>query len=492
MKYLIFRYEVPHFNIVKKSHDCNIYGVRFFMKKLFLILMIALSTACPMLFAASFTQNDSRLLKFTEYLDEINKAYHIPGMAVLITNPEETLMEKAYGQCTSLDQLFYIGSMSKSYTAVCIMQLVEKGLVKLEDDISLYLPDYKFPKPVTVLSLLNHTSGFDTHAKLHNVKQKDSYGHYEYANVNYDLLGKIIEAASGQTYEDYIQQNLFWPLGMDDSRANARAVKDSPELLLGNRNYFGFFKQGQTDIPTEKSWFHEPAGYIATTPHNHAKYLRMYLNDGKAGSFENSENSGNSEPQLLSPESIQKMWFKNVSEESKQFDLYYGMGWNYMNWQGQPMLFHGGQVENGITFQYILPDKKLAVCFMINASDYLVMNNLMNNVIFDSVAILNGEKAPEINHTKWFLLHLALNALYFFMMGLSVFFLIKVRKTLPCIICFLVWPLFLLTFTKLLLSTPLWVVRLFVPDFYGVIIASAVIALAGGLIRLLRKFIFDK
>lgn len=477
------------------------------MKKLFLILMLALSIACPMLFAASFTQNDSRLSQFTEYLDEINKAYHIPGMAVLITNPEETLMEKAYGQCTSLDQLFYIGSMSKSYTAVCIMQLVEKGLIKLEDDISLYLPDYKFAKPVTVLMLLNHTSGFDTHAKLHTVKQKDSYGHYEYANVNYDLLGKIIEAASGQTYEDYIQQNLFGPLGMDDSRANAWAVKDSPKLLLGNRNYFGFFKQGQTDIPTEKSWFHEPAGYIATSPHNHAKYLRMYLNDGKAGDSENSGNSekaensensgnsgnsGNSAAQILSPASIQKMWFKNVSEESKQFDLYYGMGWNYMNWQGQPMLLHGGQVENGITFQYILPDKKLAVCFMINASDYLVMNNLMNNVIFDSVAILNGEEVPEINHTKWFLLHLALNAIYFFLAGLSVFFLIKVRKTLPCIICFLVWPLFLLTFTKLLLSTPLWVVRLFVPDFYGVIIVSAVIAFAGGLIKLLRKFIFDK
>ena len=465
------------------------------MKKLFLILMIALGTACPMLFAASFTQNDSRLSHFTEYLDEINKAYHIPGMAVLITNPEETLMEKAYGQCTSLDQLFYIGSMSKSYTAVCIMQLVEKGLVKLEDDISLYLPDYKFSKSVTVLALLNHTSGFDTHAKLYNVKQKDSYGHYEYANVNYDLLGKIIEAVSGQTYEDYIQQNLFEPLGMDDSRANAWAVKDSPKLLLGNRNYFGFFKQGQTDIPTEKSWFHEPAGYIATTPHNHAKYLRMYLNDGKTGGSENSENSGNSEnsaAQILSPESIQKMWYKNVSEELKQYDAYYGMGWNYMNWQGQPMLFHGGQVENGITFQYILPDKKLAVCFMINASDYLVMNNLMNNVIFESVGILNGREAGKVNHKTWYLLHLALNAVYFVMLGLSIFFLIKVRKTVFRIICFLVWPLFLLTFTRLLLNTPMWVVRLFVPDLYYVIIVSAVIAFAGGLIRLFRKFIFDK
>ena len=440
------------------------------MKRFIILLaLIAAGAAC------FGNVSEDRLQKFESYMDEVQQAYHIPGLAFVITSQEETLLEKSYGQCTSLDQIFYIGSMSKSYTAACLMQLVEKGLVKLDDDISVYLPDYKFQKPVTVLHLLNHTSGFDTHAKLHNVKQKKSYGHYEYANVNYDLLGKIIEAVSGQSYEDYIQQNLFGPLGMESSRANAWAVKDNPDLLLGNRNYFGFFKQGQTDIPTEKSWFHEPAGYIATSPHNHAKYLRMYLKDGMAAGSE-----------ILSPESIQKMWYKNVSEEVKQFDLYYGMGWNYMNWQGQPMIFHGGQVENGITFQYILPDKKLAVCFMINASDYLVMNNFMNDVVFDSVAILNGQEAPVINHTKWYLFHIALNAIYLIMLGLSVFFVIKVRKPVLCIICYLVWPLFLLTFTNLLFATPLWVVRLFVPDFYGVIIASALIAFAGGILRLVR------
>ena len=434
------------------------------MKRLFLLLTLLL------LAANSFAD---RFQKFEAYMDETVDAFHIPGLAVVIVSPEETLFEKTYGQCISLDQQFYIGSMSKSYTALCIMQLVEQGRVNLKDDISVYLPDYKFEKPVTVLALLNQTSGFDTHAKLHNVKQKDSYGKYEYANVNYDLLGKIVEAASGQTYEDYIQQNVFGPLGMENSRANAWAVKDSPKLLLGNRNYFGFFKRGQTDIPTEKSWFHEPAGYIASTPHDHAKYLQMYLNEGEPGN-------------VISFESIQSMWYKNVDENDSHFDVYYGMGWNYINWQGQPMLFHGGQVENGITFQYILPDKKLAVCFMINASDYLVMNNFMNSVVFDSVAILKGEEAERINHIKWYLLHFALNAIYLLIIGLSVFFLIKVRKSVLCLVCFIGWPLLLLTFTRLFLNTPLWVVRLFVPDLWGVIIAGALVSFSGVLVKVIQ------
>lgn len=456
------------------------------MKKLSLIFMLLLTVMISLWAEVS---TDDRLQKMENYLEEVAEAYHVPGMAVLITNPKETVFEKAYGQCSSLAQQFFIGSMSKSYTALCIMQLVEKGLVSLDADISLYLPDYKFLKPVTLLALLNQTSGFDAHAKLHNVKQKDSYGKYEYANVNYDLLGKIIEAASGQTYEEYIQQNVFEPLSMDDSKANAWAVKDSPKLLLGNRNYFGFFKRGPAVFPVEKSWFHEPAGYIAATPHDHAKYLRMYLNEGKSGDSENQL------AQILSPEGIQKMWYKNVSEDDNHFDLYYGMGWNYMNWKGQTVLFHGGQVENGITFQYILPDKKIAVCFMINASDYLVMNELMNGVIFESIEILKGGEAAKVNHSVYILMHFLCDVIYLLILGFSIFILYKAIKSKPGfsvkkIICgitgYILWPLLLLSATKLFADTPLWVVRLFVTDLYIIIVASAICSFGAGVIRCVK------
>ena len=450
------------------------------MKRLFLILMTFV-----VMWAGIFAQTPAteRLQKMEKYLDEVVEAYHVPGMGVIVTSPESALFEKAYGECISLDNQFYIGSMSKSYTALCIMQLVEKGLVNLDADISDYLPDYKFSKPVPVLALLNQTTGFDTHAKLHNVKQKKSCGKYEYANVNYDLLGKIIEAASGQTYEDYIRQNVFELLGMADSRANAWTVKDSPKLLLGNRNYFGFFKNGEAVFPVEKSWFHEPAGYIASTPHDHAKYLRMYLNGGKTGGAGNP---------IISAQDISSMWYKNVSENDKQYDVYYGMGWNLMNWQGQQVLFHGGQVENGITFQYILPDKKLAVVFMINASDYLVMNNLMNGVIFDTIAILNGEEPGTINHKSYVLLHIALNAIYLLILAVSLFILIRVIKFKPGVVFVIcgcvVWPVLLLSITQLIAATPLWVVRLFVTDLYIVLITGALLAVTGGVIRCVKYY----
>ena len=435
--------------------------------------------------------DSSRIQKLDDYLNQITEAYHIPGMAFVLTDPDRAIMGRTYGECTDMNRQFYIGSMSKSYTALCIMQLVEKGLVNLEEDVSAYLPDFQFEKRVTVLSLLNQTSGFDTHARLHNVKVTDSYGKYEYANVNYDLLGKIIESVSGMSYEDYVRKNVFEPIGMPDTMANAWKVKDSPKLLKGNRNYFGFFKQGDADFPTEKSCFHEPAGYIASTPNNHAKYLRMYL---KGGLTENGD-------RIITSESISKMWYKNVSLGVDEYDAYYGMGWNYMKWEGYPMVFHGGQVENGITYMFILPGENLACCFMINANDEFVLNNLMNDVVWNTVSILGGESVEEVSKTEYIKLHLLYDAIYLLIFCLSLFILIRafksrriesqgkkrrVVKIILGILGYLVFPLFLLTFTKILLDTPLWVVRLFVPDLYIVLLVSASLAFIGGIVKVFR------
>ena len=429
--------------------------------------------------------SDTQFEQFDAYLSEITKAYHIPGMAFFITDPEKTIFSRTYGQCNSMEQQFFIGSMSKSYTALCIMQLVEKGLIDLDKDISFYLPEYKFSKEVTILALLNHTSGFDTHAKLYNVKLTNSYGKYEYANVNYDLLGKIIEKVSGLSFEDYVRKNIFEPLEMSDSNANAQKLKDSSKLLTGNRNYFGFFKQGKADYPTEKAWFHEPAGYIASTPQNHAKYLRMYLNGGLTEQG----------TQIIKKETIDSMWYENVSLGSAEYEAFYGKGWNYMEYDDLKIVFHGGQVENGITYMFILPEKKLAVCFMINANDEFVMNSLMDNAFWNSLSIIKGTPVKKVHHASYIIRHIIFDMIYLLIFSLSLFILIRAitaKTTVLHILGCVIWPVFLLTFSKILIDTPLWVIKSFVPDFYYVILTSSILAITGGLVRTAKSLIFLK
>ena len=140
---------------------------------------------------------------------------HIPGMAVIVVNKDEVLFAEAYGNCESIDTPFIIGSMSKSFTALAIMQLVEQGKIDLDTpisdyiDVSLYLKNTLDGNRITVRQLLNHTSGLGTYQRFGSAKITDSYGKYEYANVNYGLLGKIIESVSGKSYSDYVEQYIF-------------------------------------------------------------------------------------------------------------------------------------------------------------------------------------------------------------------------------------------------------------------------------------------
>ncbi len=437
-----------------------------------------------------FAQNTNTAIdtaKLNDYLTRVNKAYHIPGMAFYITTPNSTLFENTYGQCTDFDQLFFIGSESKSFTALCIMQLVEQGKVSLDDDITKYLNEYQFSKTVTVRDLLNQTSGFGTHMKLFNVKVESHYGTYEYANVNYDLLGKIIEKASGTSYAQYVSEHIFKPLEMEHSSADAASVKGNPTLLKGNRNWFGIFIRGDADYPQANSWFHESAGFIATTPRNQQNYLRMYLNDGRAP-------DGTS---IISKESIQSMWYDNVPID-KENSARYGMGWNYMNYDGATIIFHGGQVENYITYMFILPQKQIAVSFMINGNDEFGMNALMDKVFWDSLAIIYAQEPKKINTFAYTGIHLLLDLLYLAMITLSVITLVaalrknakprkKAQSIALSIICYVLWPILLLSFTRQFFATPLWVVKSYVPDLFFVIMISVAISLAGGITKLIRR-----
>lgn len=449
-----------------------------------------LSAAILLLFctASAFSQKASASLdvrRIDDYLAELNKAYHIPGMAFFITDADKAIFANSYGQCKVLNNQFFIGSESKSFTALCIMQLVEKGAVSLDDDITKYLDGYRFSKPVSVRDLLNQTSGFDTHMKLADVKVTDSYGTYEYANVNYDLLGKIVEAASGMDYAEYVSKNIFAPLGMSTSCASADSVRSAGTLLPGNRNLFGFFVQGDADYPDETSWFHEAAGFIATTPADMQEYLRMYLNGGLSADGK----------RIISGESIRSMWYDNVPIDRKE-TARYGMGWNRMMVNDAEIIFHGGQVENYISYMFILPQEGLAVSFMINGNDEFGMNALMDNVFWDLLSIIYGRPTKNVSHAVYPLIHLALDAVYLLMLALSLLILLKpvkpvrpwrAKKIVLMISAYIVWPLLLLSFTKLFFDTPLWVVKSYVPDLFWVIVASIVLSVSGAIRSAVRR-----
>lgn len=173
-------------------------------------------------------------------IDIIRKKHNAPGFHYLLFNSEEVIRDVYSGFQNEETNIpvndrtsFHAFSITKTFTAVAIMQLVQRGSLTLEDPIANYLPSYSFSKPVTIRQLLCHQSGIAnplplkwTHLEsdhthfdykafsesiiLGNLKLKNPPGRkFAYSNINYLILGRLIEEVSGKEYDDYIKEYIF-------------------------------------------------------------------------------------------------------------------------------------------------------------------------------------------------------------------------------------------------------------------------------------------
>lgn len=209
-----------------------------------------------------------------EELDSYLKAKNFQG-AVCILKAGKPLFKQAYGFANrehqilnSTKTIFRLGSLSKLFTAVAILQLQEKQLLNVHDSLDRYLPDYPHANEISLHHLLSHTSGIYNITDLPNLSEiqrhphslKDVIGHFktkptnfspgsncQYCDSGYILLGAVIEKVTGLSYEEYLKKELFGPLGMCDS------YYESNHLVIPNR----------------------ASGYTETG--NHAAYLDMSL-----------------------------------------------------------------------------------------------------------------------------------------------------------------------------------------------------------------------
>lgn len=205
-------------------------------------------------FNALEAKSQSKLSESTllEIESSIQKHYpsHGAGVKVLLLQDNDVLFKKAYGQAVieyripmKADSPFHLGSITKQFTAVAILMLVENGKLNLDEDIKELIPEYKQVKTtqITIRQLLTHTAGIpDYEGKngyTHHGTEPDSFAdllnafndlpleftpgsNVRYSNSGYVLLGRIIEKVSGMTYHEFIQARIFDKAGMNQSRFN--------------------------------------------------------------------------------------------------------------------------------------------------------------------------------------------------------------------------------------------------------------------------------
>lgn len=200
-----------------------------------------------------------------DYMEMLEKHQNFYG-SVLVSKNGQILLNKGYGYSNLNQKIknkaktkFGIGSITKQFTAVGIMQLVEKDLIKVEDKISKHIPDAPYGEELTIYNLLTHTSGLSNYTNLkefindenkdrepkelvksiENIPLKFIPGEeFEYNNTGYLLLGMIIENVSGKTFEEYINTNIFKPLNMKDTGISYGKNNEYPDATPYTGNLY--------------------------------------------------------------------------------------------------------------------------------------------------------------------------------------------------------------------------------------------------------------
>jgi CubicO group peptidase (beta-lactamase class C family) len=237
------------------------------------------------------------------YIEGQMRRLNIPGVSLAIVEADRTVHLRGFGrarpggEAPSPQTPFFIGSITKSFTALAVMQLVDAGKVELDAPVQRYLPWFRVADPqasaqMTVRHLLNQTSSlpvlpseaaladFDDRpdATERQVRALSTLkltrpvsAKFEYSNTNYNILGLVVEAVSGQSYADYIQEHVFNPLKMCHSYAS-KAIAQQNGLAVGHRYWFGHpFPAPNLSIPLGSL----PSGQLISCAEDMAHYLGM-------------------------------------------------------------------------------------------------------------------------------------------------------------------------------------------------------------------------
>ena len=361
-----------------------------------------------------------RLEAVDAYLPEAQRELGVPGMAVVIVDDghvvRQTVLGVADGDGRPLTPQtpFMLASTSKAFTALAVMQLVETGQIDLDAPVQAYLPwfrvaDEDASKAITIRELLNHTSGLSraTGERNHEADAQDEGAlergvrslataelvaapgeRFEYSNANYDTLGMVVQALSGMPFSQYLETNVFGPLGMTHSHGTVEAAR-ADGLSDGFYPWWGSDWR-PINVTLPRTGGPSATMFVSIEDMGHA--LMAHL-DG--GTYEGRS--------VLSPAGIAAM--QTPGAKSDDFHAY-GMGW-YIRpyWEmldiskpatpayAMPALVeHDGDWANARTYVGLVPSQGWGFAVLLNGNDETWPDRL-TSVSSSLLSILAGKEA---------------------------------------------------------------------------------------------------
>jgi CubicO group peptidase (beta-lactamase class C family) len=350
-------------------------------------------------------QSETDFATIDAYITEQMNDLGIPGMALGIVQGDQIIHLGGFGVADSSGRKvtpqtpFHIGSTTKSFTTLAVMQLVEAGKIDLDAPVKTYLPwfeldDKEASAKITVRNLLNQTTGISNKdgnrlmssqqgleevVRGFNIIQltQPVGGTWQYSNLNYYIAGLIVEQVSGQSYADYVTQSIFEPLDMRHSYAS-RAPALADGLAEGHRYMFGHaFRLEKARPPAAL-----PAGFLIASVEDLSHYAIAQLNDGRYG-----------DSAILSPQGIAELHAPAIPIGGND---HYAMGWFVSTWDGLPIVYNPGDDGRYLSIVTLMPDRGSGVVLLANASGFEQWTQV-TQIAKGVVSLLNNKPPAPIS-----------------------------------------------------------------------------------------------
>lgn len=382
----------------------NMKWTRIFMLLAALMLLVVPRWVVPV-FADVYepARRDVDVDKIDQFVSEQVERNGIPGLALALVDQDHVIFMKGYGQAdpsgrpVTPQTPFLLASVSKPLTATAIMQLVELGEVGLDTPVQHYLSEFRVADPVassqiTVGNLLLHTSGLPTTAcdtrtnartlteyvaELQTVELDAPVGfQYSYCSGNYNILGRIIEVVSGQSFGNYIQSNIFEPLDMKQSFTSEQEAQQAG-LAQGYQWFFGI--PISIHYPYNPSQL--PSGYMISSVEDMSHFLISQLNQGQY-----------LQTKLLSAETVSAMQAPGVERGSGGG---YGFGWVVSSVGNVPSVWHDGVNVNFHSILLMEPETKRGMVLLTNSFGIVAYESAFKEVEIGVARMLAGMEPLE-------------------------------------------------------------------------------------------------
>ena len=331
-------------------------------------------------------QAEERLVGLDEYIERGMQDWGIPGLAVAVVHDDEIIYARGFGELergrgdpVDADTLFGVASTTKAMTAASLAMLVDEGKLDWDDRVVDHMPEFRLSDPwvtgeVRVHDLLTHRVGVgrmtgnrlrfmpnrSRSEVIHQMRYLDFEqpfrSDYVYSNVMYTVAGELIPAITDQSWDEFLAERLFEPLGMDRSNTSVEQIpEDEDNVVTPHQEIDGEIRS----IPLRNFDNVGPSASVNTSVRDMAQWMRLQL--GEPGKYEDERLISESQMEVM-----HQPWMPLARDHVESPISAYGLGWRLGSYRGYQIAQHGGATDGMNTELMLVPEKDLGIIVTTN------------------------------------------------------------------------------------------------------------------------------